>query len=277
MRKLFRKRETAALIALRGRELLSALDLVLERRRWTREQVRAFQTRSLKKLVAYAYERVPLYRAKYDAAGFSPAQISGVEDLAQIPVLTKDELRRAALADLKCPAYVAPARLLASSGSTGMPSRLFRDEDSLTYFAAQDMALYFDWCEGRPIASSLYFIDLAPDTIDYALADLLRTTVPEERILDAASSTARLIVALRRFAPEFVSSYPSTLRNIAVALDRRGETYERLRLLHLTSEMLDAPTRALLERVFPCAGSSKLTHRPRSVCSPRSAGPAVGT
>ena len=253
MRPIFRDSESAALLATREGSLLSALDLVLERRRWNREQVRAFQTCTLQALVTYAYEHVPFYRAKYDAANFHPSPAAGRDDLANIPLVTKDDLRQADLSQLKDPAYPAPARLLSSSGSTGVPSQLFCDDDALLHFTAQDTALYYDWCDRRPLRDTLYFLDLVPGSIDLALADLLRTTVPEERLLLASEPPEVLIGYLKQFSPEFISSYPSTMRNIAITLQRRGATYEKLRLLHLTSEMLDARTRSLLERVFPRA------------------------
>src|SRR5205085_201814 len=104
-----------------------------------------------------------------------------------------------------------------------------------------------------PIADVLYFLDLTLGKIDHALADLLRTTVPQGRILDSSATPAAMMAAIERFSPEFISTYPSTLRNVAVTMDRQGKTNARPRLLHLTSEMLDARTRSLLERVFPRA------------------------
>ncbi len=242
-----------AQLAARGRALISALELFYSRRRMSRHQLEALQSRLLLELVVYAYDHVPLYREKYLAAGFDPRQLRGREDLTQIPVLTKDELRRAPRSQLKCRDYPAPARLLSSSGSTGIPSQLYRDEDSLAYFAAQGMAEYHAWCAGKPLEEVLYFVDLSPRSIDQALADWLRATVPEERICDACVPAEMLLANLERFKPEFISSYPSTLRGLAMTLDRRGKSYERLRLLHLTSEMLDYRTRQLLGRVFPRA------------------------
>ena len=48
---------------------------------------------------------------------------------------------------------------------------------------ARNLFLYFDWCGTHPIANVLYFLDLTPGAIDHALADLLRTMVPEERLI----------------------------------------------------------------------------------------------
>ncbi|HZZ73203.1 MAG TPA: hypothetical protein VFE24_13185 [Pirellulales bacterium] len=249
----FLTRETVGRLADRERHLLGALELALQRRSWHAGELREFQTCTLQALLTYAYERVPFYRAKYQAAGFTPAQFQRWDDLLLIPRVTKAELRAAPLADLKSSDDPAPCRLLASSGSTGISGRLFLDESALTFYAAQNLLLYYDWCQGRPYSEVLYFIDLSPDAIDYAFADQLRTTVAVERLVDAALPAAVHCEQIRRLKPEFISSYPSTMRNIALTFAQENHIATAVRLLHLTSEMFDAATAALLRRVFPQA------------------------
>jgi len=56
------------------------------------------QTRSkylreqLKRIVSYAYEKAPAFRAKMDKAGLKPSQVQTIEDLAKIPITSKVEL-----------------------------------------------------------------------------------------------------------------------------------------------------------------------------------------
>ena len=149
-------------------------------------------------------------------------------------MLTKQELRQAKIEDASSTAHVADARLLASSGSTGVPSAIHRDEDSLWHFTARNMALYDEWCAHHPLSDGLYFVDMAQDSIDYALADLLRTTVTEDRILSIKEAPEVLLKKIRDCTPEFISSYPSTMRSIAMTMRDRGEKDEHLQLLHLT-------------------------------------------
>ena len=77
--------------------------------------------------------------------------------------------------------------------------------------------------------------------------------MPENRILASDLPTHELADAVEKLRPEFVSTYPSTIRNVAVAMHRRGTTWRGLKLLHLTSEVLDGGTRSLLAKVFPAA------------------------
>src|SRR4030042_374699 len=42
--------------------------------------------------VAYAYEKAPSTRARFDKAGISPSRVSGIKDLENLPLLRKDAL-----------------------------------------------------------------------------------------------------------------------------------------------------------------------------------------
>ena len=58
----------------------------------SRKQIKAGQLRRIKELVSLAYERIPLYRAKYQAAGIAPRDIANFDDFAKIPPVKKNEL-----------------------------------------------------------------------------------------------------------------------------------------------------------------------------------------
>ena len=237
----------------RGARLHAAMDIVIPQRNWSRPEIEAHQWRQLKALVEHAYANVPMYRCKYDAAGFQPEHLKSLADLELIPLLTKEELRGASSKDLKDRNGHPGYRWLQSSGSTGMPAGIWRDEGSLWHFMAQNTALYYEWCQGSPIDKVLYFLDMAQDSIDYALADLLRTVTAEERIVSVTAPVEEHLAKMGELQPEFISSYPSAMRSIAMLMRQRGMQNERLKLLHLTSEMLNQRTRDLLAEVFPHA------------------------
>ena len=46
----------------------------------------------LTELVAYAYEKAPAIKARFDYAGIAPSAVSGIRDLENLPILRKDEL-----------------------------------------------------------------------------------------------------------------------------------------------------------------------------------------
>jgi phenylacetate-CoA ligase len=238
-------------LANRETKLLAALDVVLDAQSWSRAELERRQTTTLRKLLTHAFEHVPLYREKYSAAGFCPSDFGSLADLAKVPMLTKHDLRAAPIDKLRAIDRVRPARLMKTSGSSGIPSGVFRDDDSLWTIVAASMIHYRDWCGARPIENVLYFLDSSADSIDGALADLLRTTVADERLRGLDEAPEQQMRTLFDMRPAFLSTYPSTARNLAIAMHRRRRTYPRLRLLHLTSEMLDGRTRRLLGDVFP--------------------------
>ncbi|MDF6623946.1 hypothetical protein NLP77_25530, partial [Escherichia coli] len=55
-------------------------------------EIRARQLARIKELVELAYRDIPVYRNKYDAAGFKPEHLRDYDDIQKIPVITKPEL-----------------------------------------------------------------------------------------------------------------------------------------------------------------------------------------
>ncbi|MGN6462492.1 MAG: phenylacetate--CoA ligase, partial [Pseudolabrys sp.] len=90
--------------------------------RASRDEIAALQMRRLKETLARAYETVPAYRAKFDAAGVTPADFRTLDDIAKFPFTTKQDLR----ANYPFGMFAVPreqiVRVHASSGTTGKPT-----------------------------------------------------------------------------------------------------------------------------------------------------------
>ena len=90
--------------------------------RASRDEIAALQTRRLKETLTRAYENVPAYRAKFDAAGVTPADFRTLDDIAKFPFTTKQDLR----ANYPFGMFAVPreqiVRVHASSGTTGKPT-----------------------------------------------------------------------------------------------------------------------------------------------------------
>jgi phenylacetate-CoA ligase len=85
----------------------------------SRDELEALQLARLQHTVAYAYERVPLYRAKFDAVGVHPGDIRDLGDIAKLPFTTKDDLRDTYPFGMFAVPRSQVARIHASSGTTG--------------------------------------------------------------------------------------------------------------------------------------------------------------
>lgn len=81
----------------------------------------------LRAQVAWAYERSPFYRGKWDQAGVGPHTLETLEDLNRFPVVTKAELRAdqatyPPFGSYLCIEAAEVARLHGTSGTTGKPT-----------------------------------------------------------------------------------------------------------------------------------------------------------
>ena len=86
-----------------------------------RKTIREIQLERLKHIVAYAYERVPMYRQRFDSIGLKPEHIKTFKDIENIPFTTKDDLREHYPFGLFAVPMKQIVRLHASSGTTGKP------------------------------------------------------------------------------------------------------------------------------------------------------------
>ncbi len=87
-----------------------------------RSEIEAIQLARLKETVARVYERVPAYREKMEAAGIRPEDVRSLADLARLPFVTKDDLRKNYPFGLFAVPKEELVRIHASSGTTGKPT-----------------------------------------------------------------------------------------------------------------------------------------------------------
>ncbi len=87
-----------------------------------RAEMRALQLERLKKIVKYAYDRVPFYKNKFDAIGLKPEDIQTLEDIKKIPYTTKADLRDNYPYGLLAVPMDDIVRVHASSGTSGKPT-----------------------------------------------------------------------------------------------------------------------------------------------------------
>ncbi len=88
----------------------------------SREDIRVLQRERLAWSLRHAYDNVPHYRAKFDAAGVHPDQFRDLPDLAKFPFTLKTDLRDNYPFGMFAVPESKVARIHASSGTTGKPT-----------------------------------------------------------------------------------------------------------------------------------------------------------
>jgi phenylacetate-CoA ligase len=88
----------------------------------SRDEIAALQLRRLKWSLGHAYDNVPAYRAKFDAAGVHPHDLRTLADLAKFPFTAKADLRDNYPFGMLAVPRDKVSRIHASSGTTGKPT-----------------------------------------------------------------------------------------------------------------------------------------------------------
>ncbi|GAB6171223.1 AMP-binding protein [Paradesulfitobacterium aromaticivorans] len=86
-----------------------------------------WESELIKKQLAYVMQNSPFYQRKFAEAGVNPEKVKRIEDLAQLPFTTKEELRRSQEEAPPLGLHAAAPmekiiRIHSSSGTTGRPS-----------------------------------------------------------------------------------------------------------------------------------------------------------
>jgi len=179
----------------------------------SRDALTALQTDRLRQTLRRAYDNVPHFRKKFDAAGVKPADCRTLADLAGFPFTEKADLRDNYPFGMFAVAREKLLRVHASSGTTGKPT--------VVGYTAADLACWSDLmarslaCAGaRPgdIVHNAYGYGLFTGGLGahYGAERLGCTVVPM-----SGGGTERQVLLMKDFAANVLCATPSYALNIA--------------------------------------------------------------
>lgn len=223
-----------------------------------RGKYRRLQSKRIRDLVKHAFENVELYRCKYGQAGIRPEDIQTVDDMWKLPVITRQDIvngfPKAILADNY---RSEDCRLVATSGSTGTPLRVFRDRallrrNALTVVLANRVLGRQARVKAR---ANILAIDVdSPASLESVMqeevAKLPRFLSKAFRPFDAGKNPHEHIRVLAECRPDILLAYPSVLRNMAVTAREEGLHLYQPKIIGLSGELLDENTRRTISDVF---------------------------
>jgi phenylacetate-CoA ligase len=90
--------------------------------RASRDELASVQLARLRAVLQHAYDNVPHYRSRFEAARVHPADLRDLTDLARFPFTVKDDLREHYPFGMLAVPREQLARVHASSGTTGRPT-----------------------------------------------------------------------------------------------------------------------------------------------------------
>jgi phenylacetate-CoA ligase len=214
----------------------------------SRDELAALQLGRLKETLARVYERVPHYRTTLSAAGFHPGDLTSLDQLAQLPLTAKEDLRRNYPFGLFAVPMGDVVRLHASSGTTGRPTVVGYSQGDIALWG-RIMARSIRAAGGRPSDKlhNAYGYGLFTGGLGFHYgAEALGCAV----IPVGGGFTERQAQLIADFRPDIIAATPSYLLAIADELDRQGIGPEDcgLRLAICGAEPWSEGMRAEIER-----------------------------
>src|SRR3989442_2963567 len=193
-----------------------------------RADLEALQVKRLGATIERAYGKVPHVRAKFDAAGVTPAHLKTLADIARFPFSTKSDLRDNFPFGLFAVPREQLLRLHASSGTTGKPT--------VVGYTRADLDLWSDL-----MARSLACMGAKPGDVfhnaygyglftgglgfHYGAERLGLTTVPV-----SGGATERQVMLMKDFGAYMLGATPSYALNIAEVAAGMGVDLRKLPL-----------------------------------------------
>ncbi|WP_449566844.1 phenylacetate--CoA ligase family protein [Methanoculleus nereidis] len=230
--------------------------LLKRSRRWSPEELAAYQAQALSRLLEHAYENVPYYRRVFQERGLVPGDIQAPADLTLLPFLTREDLQNN-LSDLKAKNYPEAAfEYVTTGGSTGIP-----------------VGFYYE--KGVSRAREWAFMKTQWDCVDYRFTDrcvVLRgyivgsakegtfwkkTLCGRWLLMSSHHMTEETLPAyidrIRTFKPRFIQGYPSAAVILARYMREHDiEPFPTVKAVLCGSENLYPWQRDLLTKTFGC-------------------------
>jgi phenylacetate-CoA ligase len=186
----------------------------------SRDELSALQLERLKWSLRHAYDNVPMYRQRFDAAGVHPDDLQSLADLAKFPFTYKTDLRDNYPFGLFAVPRPQIIRVHASSGTTGKPT--------VVGYTRQDIDNWADLVARSMRASGTRPGDIVHVAYGYGLftgglgahygAERLGCTV----VPISGGGTERQVTLIEDFKPTTIMVTPSYMLNILEQFHKAG-------------------------------------------------------
>ncbi len=186
----------------------------------SREELRVLQLERLQWSLKHAYDNVPQYRKKFDAAGVKPEDCRRLEDLRRFPFTTKADLRDAYPFGMFAVPMDRIVRIHASSGTTGKPTVVgytARDIDTWSNVMARSIRAAGARPGDKVHVAYGYGLFTGGLGAHYGAERLGLAVIPL-----GGGMTERQVQLIADFKPEIIMVTPSYMLAIADEMERQG-------------------------------------------------------
>lgn len=233
---------------------------MMEKSQWlSPEEIRNTQLKRLKKLLDHCYENVAFYKTAFDKVGFHPKDLRSLEDIREIPYLSKKDLQtntESLIAGNHVKANLIPD---ASGGSTGIPTNFYKDIERWQLRDA-DQIRHDRWC-GWDVGEKKALLWGAPrdfeenPSLKYKIVEKYLHRLYAFNAFDISDEKIiKYLKSLIEIKPVMIIAYANMAYLFAKFIDKNSFDLKGLKLKGIISsaETLPKDKQDFIESVFGC-------------------------
>ncbi len=242
----------------------------LERSQWfSKERLERYQIKRLRTILNIAYKHSDYYQKIFNHLDIHPNDIKSMDDLKNLPLLTKDDIRanfhslQTSLGDKY------HAKQHSTSGSTGQPVSFLLDKPANVlefcyYWRHWSWAGYHLGARFGELTPGFFLRH--PECKDH-IAHLSRLTgrVQLNSLMIGEQTAKKFAEAIRQYKIKFLNGLASTLYYFALLCKKAGINDISFKAIFSQGEMLLPAYRSVIESTFNCKVYDSYGHMERTV------------
>jgi len=208
----------------------------------------ALQLQKLRKLLVHAYKNTDYYRRLFDEHGFDPNHVESAEDLRKIPILEKSDVQKNFDSIISKKADKQKLNLNATSGSTGVPLKIFCDKTAESYNRA---LRYRSFTENGLCARDIVVEITSPKNVNFRKLPTQKLGFFRRHKLSILDDHIEMFWRINNIKPDVIECYPSVLNLITQSCKKEDLKYKP-KIIFTTAELLLPAWRRNIVKFFGC-------------------------
>jgi phenylacetate-CoA ligase len=238
----------------RGQFFKKCLEEITTLEKYSTDELREYQNEKLRDIIKIAYENIPYYQESFKRSRLHYSDIRSVNDLQKLPVINKKTVQENSK-DFVNKNYKGFTAKGYTSGTTGNPGVFLRDMRSINYEEAF-IVRQIQWAgiKNHIRKASLrgdHLFDSQKNAPPYWKFSALENKLLLSSYHLSDKTLPYYVEKLRKFKPDVLQAYPSTVYVLAQHLEKKNE-YLNIPIVQTSSETLYTHWRELIVERLQC-------------------------
>jgi len=235
-----------------GRNITSLSRELKKSQYWAPGKIEELQMKRLKSIINYANDHCPFYKKRFAEAGIDPRKIHSFNDIKNIPILTKSEIRSNQEQIISDEYEIKDLLYKRTGGSTSVPLKLYVDsEANRAKFAAT--VRHNSWSaynRGDKLAAIWGNTDHKYNFKERLYNTLDKRTIYLDTLKMRHSYNMDFVERVRKFKPKILMGHAHSIYIFACFVIKQGIKDLSFKGIITTAEMLYDHEREKIESVF---------------------------